>query len=67
VPGLTCEGPTPSAALCEATTLSARSAASLGVITADRRRFFAEVGATFCGRYGRMRSPQEACQRIWLV
>ena len=35
------EGPAPSAALCEAPTSSARSAARLGVITAGQRRAFA--------------------------
>jgi len=38
-PGI--EGPAPSAALCEAPTSSARSAARLGVITAGQRRAFA--------------------------
>ena len=38
------EGPAPSAALCEAPTSSACSAASLGVITAGQRRDLARFG-----------------------
>ena len=62
----------PSAALREATTVSARSAASLGDITADRRRFFAELGPpsaagnAACARRRRHASASGWCETPWI-
>ena len=61
------EGPSPSTALCEAATSSARSPPSLGVITADQRCAFAGVWHARRGLVGRIISLGLADRRIWTV
>jgi hypothetical protein len=62
----------PSAVLREATTLSARSVASFGDITADRRRFSAEfgppsaAGTAACARRRRHASASGWCETPWI-
>ena len=63
------EGPAPSTALCEAPTSSARSAASLGVITAGQRRDLARFGTLSatsldgCPRWGWHVSASGWCEK----